>query len=179
MQIYVFRNGERTGPYSVEQLALSDITPDTLVWYQGLSQWVAAGSVDALSHIFRNSQTPPPPPGFSNEQYPPTPNRNKFVPPCPSTFMSLAVVSVVLSCLSLSTGFGVISMAFAIVAIVKAKEVVRRYHEGDYVAAEKSSRAACIWGIVSVVTTVALILLRVMLFVSGYKILNLLLMMSI
>ena len=31
MQIYVFRNGEKSGPFTLEQLAQSSITPDTLV----------------------------------------------------------------------------------------------------------------------------------------------------
>jgi membrane protease subunit (stomatin/prohibitin family) len=59
-QYYVAIDGRQSGPYSLAQIQTSisngEITPETLVWTQGMTQWEKASSV--LSTYF--SQTPPP-----------------------------------------------------------------------------------------------------------------------
>ena len=59
-QYYVAIDGKQSGPYSLAQIQTSitngEITPETLVWTQGMAQWDKASSV--LSTYF--SQTPPP-----------------------------------------------------------------------------------------------------------------------
>jgi len=60
---HVVENGQSVGPWSVAQLsqgiAAGRVGPDTLVWCQGMTEWVAARSVPALAALF---QGPPPPP---------------------------------------------------------------------------------------------------------------------
>jgi membrane protease subunit (stomatin/prohibitin family) len=60
VQYYVAINNQQTGPYSLAQIQESinraEITKDTLIWTQGMSNWQKAGEV--LSSFF--NQTPPP-----------------------------------------------------------------------------------------------------------------------
>jgi len=66
VQFFTVVNGQQKGPYSTEQLsqmaAQKTISPDTLVWKQGMSNWTAAKSVPELTNIFTPSAPPPPPP---------------------------------------------------------------------------------------------------------------------
>lgn len=62
-------NGQSTGPYTVAVLAqmasTGSFTKDSLVWKAGMSNWVAAGTVQELASVF-NSAPPVPPPVPSN-----------------------------------------------------------------------------------------------------------------
>jgi hypothetical protein len=57
--------GKTFGPVSLEQLKALNIKKDTLVWRDGLANWVMAGSLDELKNIFKASPPPlqatPPP----------------------------------------------------------------------------------------------------------------------
>ncbi|MEZ6130877.1 MAG: SPFH domain-containing protein [Planctomycetaceae bacterium] len=59
-------NGQTQGPYSLSQVAAGiaskEVTADTLVWTQGMSGWMPAGSVPDLSATFGAVPPPPPPP---------------------------------------------------------------------------------------------------------------------
>lgn len=61
---HVAVNGQATGPYDITALSqmarTGQITPDTLVWTQGMAQWVQAGNVSELECVF--SVIPPTPP---------------------------------------------------------------------------------------------------------------------
>lgn len=58
-------NGQQAGPYDVATLkqmaAEQQLTKDTLVWYPGMANWSAAGSLPELKLVFEN--VPPPIPG--------------------------------------------------------------------------------------------------------------------
>ena len=54
-------NGETRGPFPVPALA-DQVTPETLVWSQGMSAWTPAGQVPALISLFASPPPPPPPP---------------------------------------------------------------------------------------------------------------------
>ncbi len=66
VQFFAVVNGQQKGPFSMDQLSQmatqKAITPDTLVWKQGMSNWSAAKSVPELANIFAPSAPPPPPP---------------------------------------------------------------------------------------------------------------------
>jgi hypothetical protein len=57
-QIYVTRDGQRLGPYSLqeinERLGNAAISPSDLAWYQGINDWVPLSSVPGIA------TTPPP-----------------------------------------------------------------------------------------------------------------------
>ena len=59
MKKYFYSNGQdKEGPVTLEELKLNDITPKTLIWYEGLDDWKEAESLDELREVFELS--PPP-----------------------------------------------------------------------------------------------------------------------
>ena len=67
VQYFVAVGGQQTGPFSMPQLSQlvqnGNLTPQTLVWRQGMAGWEAAASVPELSALFAPpSASPVPPP---------------------------------------------------------------------------------------------------------------------
>jgi hypothetical protein len=62
---FVAVEGKQTGPYDMQTLASQAVagrlTQQTLVWTQGMAQWVPAGQVPALAGLFTNVPPPLPP----------------------------------------------------------------------------------------------------------------------
>ena len=60
MQIYIHRDGQQFGPYSVEQareyLAAGSLAATDLAWYEGAADWAPLGQLKEVS-----LSTPPPP----------------------------------------------------------------------------------------------------------------------
>ncbi len=61
---HVAINGQTTGPFSPQQLAAGiaggEVTPQTMVWSNGMAGWAPAGQVPQLANAF--GAVPPPPP---------------------------------------------------------------------------------------------------------------------
>ena len=70
MYYFVDSNGQQHGPVAADDLPRYGVTPQTLVWRQGMSDWQPASSLSELSGVFA---APPPaaPPALT--QPPPTP----------------------------------------------------------------------------------------------------------
>ena len=62
---HVAVNGQAAGPFdmsTLSQMAVSgQLTADSLVWKNGMAQWVKAGGVDELRGLFTNTMPPIPP----------------------------------------------------------------------------------------------------------------------
>lgn len=54
---YLGPEGRQMGPYSFSELR-SRITPETIVWREGMDDWAPASTVPELDELFRSS-TPP------------------------------------------------------------------------------------------------------------------------
>lgn len=63
---HVAVNGQPTGPYDLANLsalaASGSFTKESLVWKQGMAQWVKAGEISELSPVFAATEMPPIPP---------------------------------------------------------------------------------------------------------------------
>ncbi len=74
VQYMIANNGQQFGPFDMQQMqqmALNgQLTKDTYVWRQGMSQWERAGNVHDLACFFTTS-CPPPPSGTSTPPVPP------------------------------------------------------------------------------------------------------------
>ena len=61
---HVAVNGQATGPFDISVLAqmatAGQFTADSLVWKNGMAQWVKAGTVDELKNLFANVMPPIP-----------------------------------------------------------------------------------------------------------------------
>lgn len=52
MEFFIIdRNGQQAGPYSFDQLVQKDISPETLVWKQGMADWTPAWKVEELRAV--------------------------------------------------------------------------------------------------------------------------------
>ena len=72
MKQYYYLDGQQQfGPLSKEELQGKNITKETLVWYEGLSEWTKAGEVEDLADLFPNIPTPPPIPDAKTIASPP------------------------------------------------------------------------------------------------------------
>lgn len=109
MDYYIMYNGQQIGPMPKEQLVNYGLTPQTMVWAQGMQNWVHAGSVPDLADVL-NAVPPmpstPPSPGPGQSNFPQAPVRN---------LQSQAIIATVLSFL-----FSCIGTIFGIIAITKA-----------------------------------------------------------
>jgi len=64
MKKYFYSNGQdKEGPVTLEELKQKDITPKTLIWYEGLDDWKEAENVYELREIF---ELKPPPISVEN-----------------------------------------------------------------------------------------------------------------
>ncbi|MDE6023121.1 MAG: SPFH domain-containing protein [Muribaculaceae bacterium] len=64
-QFYLFINNQQVGPIDMQQMSLyvqsNQLTPDTLVWKNGMAQWAAAKTIPELQQLFITPGPPPPP----------------------------------------------------------------------------------------------------------------------
>jgi hypothetical protein len=52
MKKYFYSNGQdKEGPFSIEELKIEDIKPDTLIWYEGLDDWTPAIDIEQVKLI--------------------------------------------------------------------------------------------------------------------------------
>lgn len=62
-QYYLVKDNQRVGPLALEQLMANGLTPETLVWTEGMASWTPAGQVQELGALFAPAapQIPEPP----------------------------------------------------------------------------------------------------------------------
>ena len=150
MKYYMHIGGQQVGPYEENELPSHGLTASTMVWREGMPDWVAASQVPELGHLLPPIQQPPsyqPQPGYGPQQ--PYGAR----PPMPDTYMVWAILATLLCCLP-----------FGIVSIVKASQVSTLYYQGNYAEARAASRAARNWAIASAVSSGAIVLVYVAVF---------------
>lgn len=119
MEYYILTNGEKQGPFSLEQLREQMITRETMVWRAGLEEWMPACKVYELADLLREL-----PPDIPQEQ-PRT---------MPHTWLAEAILVTVFCCIP-----------FGIVGIVYAAKVEARFLAGQYELAQEYSRKARLW----------------------------------
>ena len=52
MEFFIIdRNGQQAGPFSFDQLVQKGISPETLVWKQGMADWTPAWKVEELKAV--------------------------------------------------------------------------------------------------------------------------------
>ena len=52
MKYYIIQNGQQMGPYTIEQLRIYHVTPETDVWTEGMANWAKAKDIPALAPLF-------------------------------------------------------------------------------------------------------------------------------
>lgn len=154
MEYFAIINGAQAGPMSKAQLALAGITPETMVWRQGLQDWVKAETLPDLNDVFMEDsafggyarpeeqlnpyacedrdrqETPVAPASYNNYGQPKRPNPynpygNGGQPIAHTNWMPWAIVGTILG-----TIFSCVGMIFGIIGIVKANKANEFYQNG-------------------------------------------------
>lgn len=125
MNQYYYTDGkERYGPFTVEQLRERNLTPDTLVWKEGMADWLPARQISELESLFGTGAT------FS------VPTTAPSAPPAlpPKNWLVESILVTILCCLP-----------FGIVGIIHATKVESLWNSGQRDAAVKASQDAGKW----------------------------------
>ena len=133
---HVGKNGQTSGPFSMDQLMemarTGALSPDDLVWGQGMADWQRADSLPEVQAAFPAGPpgSPPPPsavaPGYS--QPPPSPAGVAGLPsgPATNTFaivgLVCGIISVLLACCCYGLPFNILGIVFSAVALNQIKE---------------------------------------------------------
>lgn len=119
MDFYILINNSKQGPFPVEELANKSITPNTMVWAIGFSNWKPANQVPELSDLL--SSLPPEPPLIKTNTM-------------PKTWLAESILVAILCCLPLG-----------IIGIIYATKVDTAYYNQQYELAQYYSRKARKW----------------------------------
>ncbi len=72
MKFYIIIDDKQAGPFSIDELNVRGLKPDTPVWAEGMSDWALASEVPALeSAVIRGPQSGPVPPYYQGPQQQP------------------------------------------------------------------------------------------------------------
>lgn len=149
---YLNSNNEQSGPVSPTDFNRYGITETTMIWKQGMSNWMRAGQIPELSQYFR--PTPPQPVGGNNCGGNSNRNggsinigTNNFSgnyggvrPTKPDNNMVWAVLTTLLCCLPAG-----------VYSIIQASKVNGLYNSGQYNEAQQMADDAKKWAIISAV----------------------------
>lgn len=146
MKYYIILNDVQLGPLDIAELAKLPVTATTPVWTEGMADWMPAGRVPELAHLFGGAgqYSGPVPPPRQPQQQTQAPGMDTYssdiAPECPDTYLVWSLLVTVFCCLP-----------FGIVAIVKSSNVTSAYDRGNYDLAMSESKSAKTWIIVSVI----------------------------
>lgn len=128
---FIIKDGTQHGPFSKEELRLRGITPDTMVWREGMADWAKASTVPDLEDLFARP-VPPPPSSYNpygqapvNPPYPGMAPNFSETPEPHTNWQPWAIVAIVCGVL-----FNCLGLILAIFAIVNANKANRYYAEG-------------------------------------------------
>lgn len=154
---FYLENGVQKGPATADQLARA-ITPRTLLWHEGMEDWIAAEEIPEIRALLSGSEIipneagraacPPPSPGGGNV-------RAIGAPTKPNNYL---IWSILLTLLCGSVP-GIVGIALGITCN-------QQYAKGDYRGAELASSMARNCLLVSVALAVILLGVLLMMFAS-------------
>lgn len=149
MEQYYYTDGkERYGPFSLDQLRDRNIGKETLVWKEGMPDWVAAKNLSDLQSLFEGSaDIVQPPAAVPYAQLPELPPKNWLVE---------SILVTILCCLPLG-----------IVGIVNATKVESLWNTGQREAAVKASQEAGKWVKIGFIAGLAVVALYIIFMVFG------------
>lgn len=170
MKYWIYRDGLQRGPFTIEELANMNLTPDTPVWYEGLDNWITAAESPGLAPFLttRNDGADNRPldveyteadnaseTAFGNNQFRQQPAQDSFRSrideqsrpqgECPPTYLAWSIIVTICCCLPLG-----------IAAIIYSGKVKPCWQQGDERGAHKASETAQLLIILSVTLSLLL-----------------------
>lgn len=145
VQYYYTDGKERFGPLTIEELKQKAITPETLVWKEGLPDWVPANTLSDLKELFDVA-----------EDIPHQIQLTGTLSPQPKNWLIESVLVTIFCCLPLG-----------IVGIILALLVDSLWREGHYEASKRLSLEAGRWVRYGVIFGVIALIIYMLLISSG------------
>lgn len=141
-------DGNRIGPVEASELVRYGLTPSTLVWREGLQDWIPASSEPGLAAYLAPAASTPPTPQRPiaqpfNSSIAEGPRNPQFCNPQPSmskpdNYLVWAILSTLFCC-----------MPFGIVSIIYSCKVNGLWEQGRYDEARKAANNAKTWALAS------------------------------
>ena len=154
MTYYYYTDGkERFGPFTIDQLKDRIITPETLVWKEGMSDWSPAKYLRDLDEIFYTSP-------YTSTGLPEIRNYDNEKPP--KTWLVESILVTMFCC----------PFIFGIMGILQSSKVETLWLRGDRIGARDASREAAMWlriGLIVSLVIYGLFLMLVMINVSAFR----------
>ena len=185
-QYFLGKNNQRLGPFPLEQLLANGLTPDTLVWCEGMPGWQKANEVPEVAALFapqqqyqpqyQQPQYQQPQPQYQQPQYQqpayqqPQYQQPQYQQPAyqqPQYGYQQPAYNNAPPRPDNNMVWAILStilccLPLGVVAIIKASNVNSLYDRGDYAGAEEAAKSAktwAMWGAISAVIIWALYLL--------------------
>ena len=132
MEYYFYLNAqnERKCPVPAADLLRNGITRTTLVWKEGMAQWLPAGEIPELQNFFTEASIPPIPP-INPPETPPVPSQSAPGMQKPDNLLVWSILTTVLC-----------SLPLGVVAIIYSTKVDNLWNVGKYQEAEKAAATA-------------------------------------
>ena len=138
---YIIINDQQQGPFAKEELLSRGLTPQTMVWCQGMPDWMPASSVHDINDLFARPQQPQYQQPYQQPyQYPQQQPAATY-----TNWLPWAIVGTVLGICSC------IGLVLGIIGITKANGANNAYKCGDYDLARSVNNSARTLTILSLV----------------------------
>lgn len=174
MDYWIAIDKKKTGPLTLADVRAMHLSPDTLVWHNGLSTWTTAGSLPELAGYLavvpkevtetievtvklpNDADTTPDNPTLPRSERPIPPIRTYVMPPVQAAASSGKIPTPPPPMPRSYIGWSIAAIILcctipAIVSLIFSTRVAPRYNHGDYEGARKASEMAEIWLIVAIV----------------------------
>ncbi len=159
---YIDSSGKQRGSFEPEELRNESIKRDTLVWTNGMGDWMPAEDVEELNFLFADSTgyyPPQMPPQYSKVE---TKEERKDVPAMPKNWLVESILITLIPLFVCGSFFSLLG----IVGIVSASRVDAQYRAGEYSQAIDSAKQAKRWTLITFWITIGWVLLLILSFVA-------------
>lgn len=134
---YIDRHGHRQGPVAQSDLVRGGLTPDTMVWTQGMTDWQRAATVAELAPFLAAPAAP----------HAAAPTAHGYAPSDYQLWALLVTIGSIVFC-------SLFALLFALLALRQSGRVERLWLTGQQEAAFRASSRARMWCIAATVLLV-------------------------
>lgn len=117
-KVWIHRDGVQLGPFDLAELPSHGITPATMVWYEGLTDWIEAGKAPLTAALFVTDEAGQVKTRVSSED----------IKKCPPTYLMWSILLTICCC-----------NPVGIIPIILGSTVSSKYRSMDYEGARKAS----------------------------------------
>ena len=172
-QYYIGIDNQQLGPFEVHQLLSNGLTPDTLVWCNGMAGWEMAKNVPELAGLFIAQQPQYQQPQYQQPQYQqpqyqqPQYQQPQYQQHAFQQFSNYIGWNVAVLVISVFCCCNPISLIFGIIGLVNGTGVNKAASEGRYEEAQRKSRSAKSMAMIGTIIFVVGIIIVLVAYVSS------------